>query len=616
MVLRRSTGLWVCGGLLSLSVACSGPDGAPGGGSAGQTASASGSGGGGPGGGGGAGGAGSAGAPDPGLLPDGAGREYRGVVNLVNAQAAKALDDYLLDADPFLGGSGQLSLALPLKLFYTHYGDDYDFIYFFTDHGLNTTVRGLYGPVNRPPMPGTGKEQPYTSGLGPARLRSSIAIQLPDRTSFPPLAHELAHYYGVELAPEFGFGKDVDSVFSGHWGMVSANGQLGGFDAATLQCEAPAGAKPPGCTPNEAGRYRYKVARFFPNTVSKTSLPYGPMELYLMGLLPAAEAPQSLLRIDGADFPFDSLMTDEAGMITLEGTGVSEISLSQIIERHGTVPLLPEDKRHFKAAMVLITAAPATQEYLDRVADVAAIFGGEQPSSESPSFAELTGNRATMTCKLGERHPPQTPPDEYDLPPYLTCSPEQQDCAEGMACYGLSHLYCAKPGMADKGQACERDSDCKAGFVCGSLPPDFTEAVCTPYCDAKDATAPDACATLCPGGFSTISNADGSQELGAVCYPGSGGSCDPLAQDCEEGRACTGVEAPSCRVPGAIGLDAPCTYATDCVKGLVCVKVQGDPTAHCQEYCDPSPAAPESTSCDKCDNGAWDFPGGYGICIP
>jgi hypothetical protein len=621
------SGHWLCAALVSLTCACGGddPGGSPknNGGAQGQGAQAGTLSGAGTGVGGGAGQAQSMGGSSAGMdgpLLNGAGREYRGIVNLVDAEAAKALDDYLLDADPYEGGSGELSLELATRLFYQHYPDEYDFIYFMTAHGLDTPVSGLHGWVTKPLMLGTGADAPICSGDGPAHLLSAIGIQVPNLDDFPPFAHEYAHHFAVHLAKEFGFSRDVDTVFQAHWGMTSANGQLGGFDATTLACEMPAGAKPPNCTASAGGRYRYVVAPFRPNGYLKVEQPFGPLELYMMGLLPVAEVPSPIVRFDGADYPFDALEVTADGKLVIDATGVTEIKMSDIVARHGEVPARPADKRHFKAAVVVVSATPAAQPLLDRVADWAAIFGGEMPSGRPDwvSFAQLTGNRASMSCRVGARH--ELGPDdvlEFACPSYNECSPQTQNCPQGLACYGTSDLYCAQPGVLENGASCEQDDDCKVGSVCAPIPTDFPRGVCSPYCDQVNASAPNACATLCPTSFSPIYNVETLEELGAFCFGGAGGACDPLLQDCGPGQACTGVDAVGCELAGTSKLGEVCLpFGASCEKGSVCVGIQGAENQYCQPYCDLAPGAPAATACaSKCPKGVWEYPG-YGICIP
>lgn len=552
-------------------------------------------------------------------LPDGS-KEYRGIVNLVDAEAAQVFDQYIADVDRFKGGKGNYDIEGAVRDFYLHYPDEYDFLFILNDHEVDSYAEGLHSWSSRPSLPGTGFEEPLCTGNGPGNLRSVVAIQVPSLDSFPPFAHEFAHHYAVGLAKELGFSRDVDTEFPGHWGLTGVNGQLGGFDPATLGCETPAGAKPPSCTatPTAGGRMRYTVAPFRPNADRERGQPFAPLELYLMGLLPAAEVPSPIVRFEGADFLFEAQEKTADGKLIIDASALAETTIAQIVTRHGEVPALPQDKRHFKAAVVLLTAAPATQPYLDRVADWAAIWAGEQESAQWPSFAELTGGRATISMKLGARR--ELGPDdvlEFTCPYSADCSPQAQDCPQGFACYGTSALFCAVPGVLDDGADCERHSDCKAGSVCSEIPTDFEHKVCSPYCDHVNASAPNACATLCPASFSPVYHTETLEELGAFCFGGSGGSCNPLTQDCEPGKACTGVELVSCEIPGDTKLGEVCLpFGATCEKGSVCVGVQGQPDQFCQPYCDPAPGAAAGTACTtKCPKGAWQYPG-YGVCIP
>ncbi|HKO48635.1 MAG TPA: hypothetical protein VJV79_12975 [Polyangiaceae bacterium] len=554
-----------------------------------------------------------------GLLSNGDGREYKGIVNLVDPAAAQALDDYILEADPIKGGSGKLTLELATRHFYQYYADEYDIVFFLSDHALNTSVAGLHTWVSKPSLPGTGAERPVCTGRGPAHLGSVVGIQVGSLQEFPPFAHEFAHHYGVHLDDKLGFGHDVNTKYAAHWGLTGANGQLGGFDAASLGCETPVGAKPPNCTPTATGRYHYTVNTFFPASPNTWSQPFGPLELYLMGLLPAAEVPSPIIRFDGADFPFETLV-ETNGKITIDAAGLSELKISDIVARHGEVPALPANKRQFKAAVVLLTAAPAAQPILDRVAEWAAIFGGEITSTNSDwvSFAKLSGGRASMSCRVGARH--DRVPDEaleFTCPTYHLCDPQTQNCPAGLACYGIRDLYCAPPGVLDDGAACEQDQECKSGSVCVPTAADFSKWVCAPYCDPLNANAPNACAKLCPVSNNPITDFETLKELGAFCLGGAGGACNPLLQDCATGRACTGVEATGCEVPGIAKLGEVCLpFDAPCEKGSVCVGIQGEAEQFCQSYCDPAPTAPAASACDsKCPNGAWEFTG-YGICIP
>lgn len=60
-------------------------------------------------------------------LPKGS-REVDGIVNLIDADAAHDLDDFL--------AFGMAELTRPLNLFLTHYEERYDFVFIFSEHDL------------------------------------------------------------------------------------------------------------------------------------------------------------------------------------------------------------------------------------------------------------------------------------------------------------------------------------------------------------------------------------------------------------------------------------------------------------------------------------------------
>ncbi|HEY3495817.1 MAG TPA: hypothetical protein VGK73_14060, partial [Polyangiaceae bacterium] len=285
---------------------------------------------------------------------------------------------------------------------------------------------------------------------------------------------------------------------------------------------------------------------------------------------------------------------------------------------HGEVPPLPMEKRRFAAAMVLVTRQPATQPYLDQVADWGAIFAGELTSTnpEWTSFSTTTGGRASITYKVGTRR--ELGPGEvldFSGPYYKMCDPTTQNCGAGLACYGAGDLYCAVPGSAERDAPCEDDSDCKAGLLCSySITGEF---LCAPYCDMDDPAAANACETLCPNGVSPILDPETLEEVAAFCFGGAGGVCDPLAQDCPEGQACGGLDVTACEPEGTTQAGAVCSNINgSCEAGATCVGIEGEADLYCQPYCDSAPDAPADIACTTlCPAGAWEFEG-YSLCIP
>ena len=449
---------------------------------------------------------------DPVALPPGS-REVDGVVNLVDAVAAAQLEQFLLDAsltfEPLRQG-----LLGPFNLFVDHYVEEYDFVLFVTDHVVeNVTLAGRFEAVNRPAVPGGTQEIDIALGgyKTTGRVKGLIGIPyFPDY--FPPFSHEIAHYWAAFLDPSFGFGVSLDGDHGPHWGLSSVNGQLGGFDPATLRCETPAAALPPDCTPVASGRTRYVVGDFAPHAAG--ARPYGPLELYLMGLLPAAEVP-AFFQV----FTEGQILTDTydpgANTIVVEASGIATVPFADIVARHGSVTPLPETERHFRAAFIVVSAEPAPDQVMADVARWAGVLGNRVAVAGWPSFEIDTGGRATLDTQLGRRRDRSEP-----APPArerFACDVLAQDCGRPeLACYFWPPAICVLSGGVQLGEPCSATFACAPGLAClGNV--DAGEYFCMPYCDPDDPASSKSCAALCNADHVTIADETGAHS--AVCLP-------------------------------------------------------------------------------------------------
>jgi hypothetical protein len=581
--------------------------GASGGGGAGGTAGASG------------GAAGTqAGNDDDLQLADGLGREYHGIVNFVSQELVDELELYMSTSKRFTGGSDG-TLETLINVFYDHYRDDYDFVFFFSDHTIDGPAAGLNGAVNNPPLLGTGRDAPGSQMRGPPNLKSAIGMEAPPPNGLPPFAHELMHYWGNDLDGRLGFGDLHQADWGAHWGLSGVNGQLGGFAPATLRCAEPVAAKPPNCTAESSGLTRYLVEPFEPASAPRDRS-YAPLELYLMGLMPASEIEEPIPYFVGATFDVDNPSFAADGSLVVEATGVAEMTIADIVARHGEVPLRAAGDRHFRIAVALITATPASEELLDSLVEMASVFGGETTSDAHPewkSFEQLTGARATLSWRLGERREPDGEYQDWVIPFYDECRPDGPACDAGLTCYGTGGFYCSVAGSGAQGDNCLRDNDCAAGLNCVPAPSQSGVSMCAPYCDHVDDAAPDACAVLCPTSFSPIFHPQTLEALAATCFGGASGACNPVAQDCPSPRVCTGIDVVGCDLPGTTAIGAECfPLGSVCVKGSTCVGIQGAQKSYCQPYCDASPTAEAQVACSTlCPGGAWPYEG-YSLCIP
>jgi len=366
------------------------------------TATAGASLGGGPGGG--AGSAGTASGPsagEDGPLPNG-GRQYHGIANIVDPALVQVIEAVLRTAEP------ATDYAPVAQAFYALYPDEYDFLYFFLDHQLDDAeAEGAFNVVNRPAISGTGIDAPTAlSKFGSnGRLKGSSGFQAAMAGDFPALAHETAHYWANYLDPALGFGHDNQVDYGPHWGLTGVYGQLGGFDPSSVVCSSPEGAKPPNCEVDpDTGYSIYQTAPFAPNTNTFLGIPYAPLELYLMGLVPKSMVPTIPVIENGNVF----VLLSNAALLRAHGVG--QITIDDIVARHGTRAPASEAEKHFSSAFVLVTASPAPDAALDPIVEFAQLFGGTAPAnSGAMSFADHTGGLATMTTALGRRRTSSDP---------------------------------------------------------------------------------------------------------------------------------------------------------------------------------------------------------------
>lgn len=453
---------------------------------------------------------------EPVELPPGS-REVDGIVNLVDAGAADELEAFLL-ATTETHVVLRSGLSSSWNLFVEHYLESYDFVFFVTDHVVNgVPVAGKFEAINRPAEPGSGNEIEIAAGGYRTGGRVKGVIGIPYfENYYPPFSHEMGHYWAAWFDPRFGFGAALDRHYGPHWGFSSVNGQLGGFDGSTLRCETPAGALPPNCTVEDSGRTRYVVGLFGPNANGFRSQPYAPLELYTMGLAPASDVPESFMML--RDAAVDDASIDESSeTMVVEASALDTLPFSDIVERHGDVQRLEPAERHFKAAFVVLSAAPASDAVLSDVAQWAAVLGNRSSQPPRTSFEEDTGGAATLDTELGPRR------DVSDPPPAIRdrfeCNPMGQDCGRPeLACVLHPPAFCVLSGGVELDQPCDAAYACAPGLDCvsGSDAPD--EYYCEPYCDPTTTSSGTACETLCPGNYLTMRSAE-DELLGGLCLP-------------------------------------------------------------------------------------------------
>ncbi|KAA1260344.1 BNR/Asp-box repeat protein [Rubripirellula obstinata] len=255
--------------------------------------------------------------------------------------------------------------------FYEQVQDDFDFLIFTNDQSSSASYSGInFGVQND--VTGTGTSlYDYTNSFGSnGNLQSAIHLSSPTTLRGGPSLHEIAHRWGMFL-------DSVPTAVSRHWGYSSANGQLGGWDSSTLV---------------DLGDGTYQADGFGTIANGGNSLPYSPIELYLMGLIPAAEVPDLQIATGVSNSTYSN------GTTTFTADAITNMSIEDIIAIDGErVPNHLNSQKNFKAAYIVITPDPLSpNEWVDfdRQAYEFEVNGDNGISSFN--FYEATGGRATL----------------------------------------------------------------------------------------------------------------------------------------------------------------------------------------------------------------------------
>ena len=294
------------------------------------------------------------------------------------------------------------------RQFYGVFDDAFDFLMFFANVDESVSGRGSFNTFRlvRNEIQGIGVRRFFTRGVGSSyhndrypteRLQGVIYFSANHiegrlhKLPYGPSLHEIMHRWANYLV----------GPAEAHWGFSSANGQLGGFDNATLQ---------------DLGDGRY-AADF---SIGGTSRAYSPIELYLAGYLPPEEVP-------------DLLVAEDAEWVTQEGR-IAETSegyqmftverwrtytIDDIVALDGPrVPAWNESQHHFRAAVVLLTDDdhPATWAQLRGLSANVARFSqrGRDDIEGHHNYYEATRGLGSITMddllavrKTGTETPPK-----------------------------------------------------------------------------------------------------------------------------------------------------------------------------------------------------------------
>lgn len=264
--------------------------------------------------------------------------------------------------------------------FYEYFEDAFDFLIIWSNLYYREDIVRIYAGVFSHVMndvQGIGVSIFSDSSSWGSAGELEGVIHIPNFLGHGVLIHEVMHKWANFVIP---------LPFGAHWGFSSANGVLGGFDIANLVNQ---------------GDNRYTAGTF--GHAGAFGNIYGPIELYLAGLILPEDVPDILVAEDGKWLLGDqgNRVTADNGYWIFTASRWKTYTIKDIIAEHGPrVPGHSEAQRTFRAAAILLIDEnhPATKEVMETVSRNVSWFSHAGTDEfDQHNFYEATGGRATIT---------------------------------------------------------------------------------------------------------------------------------------------------------------------------------------------------------------------------
>ena len=289
------------------------------------------------------------------------------------------LVNYILqkdEYDKYLEDEGDFSLIS--KKVYEHFKDDFDFIFVLSNE--QQVPEGLYAGISykvQNDVEGIGSGiYNGSSGYGSeGRLKSVIHLPVPGFIVNGPFLHEIAHYWGNQ-----GF---ITTTVGGHWGYSNVGGQLGGFDEVIA-------------LGNNTYQGKMEGANGFGTFANGgNSVPYGNLELYLMGLIDVDE----LNDVQYAENP------ESQGSGKFTADEIITLTPTQLIAEHGSrVPSVENSQKEFNAITVVLSHEKMSDSDLATISTNLENFARKSAPDNSwnglYNFWQATQKKASLTIQL------------------------------------------------------------------------------------------------------------------------------------------------------------------------------------------------------------------------
>jgi hypothetical protein len=262
------------------------------------------------------------------------------------------------------------------RLLLENLGDAFDFVIFAFDHATpheGSAFGVFYRARNLVEGIGLSTDDRGLAWGSPDRLIGVAHLGQHGYLIGGPSLHELAHAWGQRVIP---------TVLASHWGFAGVGGQMGGWEPGTLEALGD-------------GRYRARSwgrDRFGLNANGGNRIPYSPLELYLMGLLP----PDSVPPFEVAD---DARWVDSTHTV-FEAAAIRTVSVDDLIAEHGArQPAWPHAPTEFRALYVVLSGRPLADGIRNVIDEDVEMFSRPGPGFDTGTrvnFWQATGGRATL----------------------------------------------------------------------------------------------------------------------------------------------------------------------------------------------------------------------------
>lgn len=187
-------------------------------------------------------------------------------------------------------------------------------------------------------------QRPLLSAVGPPSMRSYSFFGVLESLTAGPSLHEIAHAWSAYLDGPVSLATQTGRTPTNHWGFTSVGGVLGGWDPDTLQILGDSEYRV--CGPTE-------LEDFAPQGYANNNIAYSPLELYLMGLLPAEQVPH--IRV-----ATNPIVTEQQGScVTFLADALEIVRIEDIIAANGLrLPSTDDSQKHFNIALAVISENP------------------------------------------------------------------------------------------------------------------------------------------------------------------------------------------------------------------------------------------------------------------